>query len=333
MLTEWQQSQTEWDAIAATAQDGGLLQSWAWGEFQKALGNEVFRLHDPQTGFIVQAQKLRAGSQWVLVISRGPVGANWTADTMKTFTREIKTFAASNKCFLVRLDPAFATHDAAPLTSNGWKKAYDRQPRHTLIIETTASEDALLAAMKSKWRYNIKVALKNGVTIRRSSSPDDAHTFHNLMAQTTERQHFASYDAAYFKTLMQALAPTNQAEFFFAEHESKPIAGLLVTYFGNTAYYLHGASDYEHRAMMAPHLLQWEAIKQAKQHNQRYDFWGVASNPPANEQEKSWAGITRFKQGFAPNTAITAYPGTYELPVKPLIYNLYRIRQFIKRRA
>lgn len=329
MLTEWQHSPAEWDKRAASAMDGGLLQSWAWGEFQRALGNQVFRLVDEQTGFIVQAQKLRAGPQNILVISRGPVGENWSDANIKEFTSSIKQFAAAQNCFLVRMDAPADEHQPFP----GWKKAYDRQPRHTLIIDTRPSEDELLAAMKPKWRYNIKVAQKNQVTIRRSADPKDATAFAALMNQTTERQHFASYDAKYFATLLQTLGPANQAELLFAELSGKPIAGLLMCRFASAAYYLHGGSDYEHRAMMAPHLLQWEAIKIAKTNNQSYDFWGVASNPPANEQEKSWAGITRFKQGFAPKTTTTGYAGTYELPVKALTYALYSLRQLWKRRT
>lgn len=335
MLTEWQQTPQQWDARAATAKDGGLLQSWAWGEFQKALGNEVYRLQDEQTDFIVQAQRLRAGSQHVLVISRGPVGDNWSSENVTAFTKHIKTFAAEHGCFLVRLDAPLVEHDpaAALLTQSGWKKAYDRQPRHTLIIDTTSTEEQLLAAMKPKWRYNIKVAEKRGVQVRISSNPDDAPAFYDLMFRTTERQQFASYDAAYFRKLMQSLGPTKQAAFIFAELENKPIAALLITSFGNTSIYLHGASDYEHRNAMAPHLLQWEAIKAAKNQGQRYDFWGVAANPPANDQEKSWAGITRFKQGFSVQTTITGYLGTYELPVKPALYFLYSLRQKLRGRT
>ena len=34
-----------WDSFVKTnAADGGLLQSWAWGDFQKSLDNKVFRL-------------------------------------------------------------------------------------------------------------------------------------------------------------------------------------------------------------------------------------------------------------------------------------------------
>src|SRR5262249_39065996 len=140
---------------------------------------------------------------------------------------------------------------------------------------------------------------------------------------------FATYDAAYFQTMVESLAPTKQAEFMFAMYQGRPIAGLLLARFGTTVYYLHGGSLYEQRALMAPHLLQWEALRYAKAHACSCDSWGVACEKP-NRQEGAWAGVTRFKVGFAPQMSISEYPGTYELPINRGKYVLYRLRQMIK---
>jgi lipid II:glycine glycyltransferase (peptidoglycan interpeptide bridge formation enzyme) len=81
------------------------------------------------------------------------------------------------------------------------------------------------------------------------------------------------------------------AELFLACFKEKIIAANIVIFFGGKATYLHGASNYRYRKLMAPHLLQWSQIKEAKNKGcEIYDFWGI--------DEEKWPGLTRFKKGF-----------------------------------
>ncbi len=326
MLKHWTEEQrAEWDAIIAKhAGDGGLLQSWAWGRFQEQLGNAVYNASDEAGKWFAQCLQLKAGNQWILVVPRGPVTADANdASGLRQFLSDLKSFAKERGCFFVRLDPAWNPNLAPLLVAAGSRKAKrERNPAQTLIIDTSRGEEDLLQAMKSKWRYNIRLAEKKGVTVRMSASPADASIFWSLVEKTTDRQGFASYNEAYFRALMETLGPAHQASFLIAEHEGKPIAALLLGMFGKTMYYLHGASDYEHRQLMAPHLLQWRGILEAKQRGLAYDFWGVS--------EQEWPGVTRFKQGFAPQQPFTAYVGTYELAAKPFMYALYRLRGMLR---
>lgn len=335
MLRHWkEEDKKQWDTKVATSPDGGLLQSWAWGEFQEALGNAVYNLSDDKQQWFAQCLLLKAGNHWIMSIPRGPVfiagGPN--KQSFLVFMKQIKKFAEEQQAFLVRFDPPWPASSLSILNSSFFKKSLkELQPVHTLILDTSKSEEELLAGMKSKWRYNIRLAEKRGVTIRWGESEKDAEIFSDLMKKTTGRQDFISYNAEYFKTLIRTLAPASQGAFLFAEYKGEVIAGLLVGFFGGMASYLHGASDYDRRALMAPHYLQWEAIKEAKQRSVNYDFWGVATDPPSNKQEEHWKGVTRFKSGFATTTEITEYPGAYDMPVKKFWYQLYLLRQMLKR--
>ena len=348
MLKNWTADEkTAWDSLVSASPDGGFLQSWVWGDFQEALFNSVYRLSDEQEQWLAQCFQLKAGNQWILYIPRGPVFVGYDKvmagqelssqqsgrQSYLDFFKELKVFAKERGCFLLRFDPAFETgHPFTDTVSRCAKKARrERQPIHTLILDTAKSEAELLEAMKQKWRYNTRLAEKKGVTTRWSTDTKDAEHFYQLVSQTTERQQFGAYDEDYYATLIEKLGPQHQAAFLFAEYEGKPIAGLLLGFFGKRVLYLHGASNYEHRQLMAPHLLQWEAIKEAKRRNMRYDFWGVAAEPPANKQEAGWGGVTRFKKGFAPQIGLTEYVGTYELRVKPLWYWAYRLRSLLRR--
>jgi len=59
--------------------------------------------------------------------------------------------------------------------------------------------------------------------------------------------------------------------------------------------------------MMAPHLLQWAAIKITKQLGYKYyDFWGIA---PSDQPNHPWSGISRFKRGLGRNKKPTISKG------------------------
>lgn len=63
---------------AANAFDGGILQSWAWGEFQRSLDRKIFRLAglDGSGDIIATALLVRSELQFeynYLYCPRGPV--------------------------------------------------------------------------------------------------------------------------------------------------------------------------------------------------------------------------------------------------------------------
>lgn len=326
MKTWIQSEKLEWDNLVRQSPDGGFLQSWAWGEFNQDLGNAVYNISNESSNILAQVLQLRAGNQWILSIPRGPIMVEKVSEQDVTnFFAELKQWAKERQSFLIRFDAP----QPMPAMKGLYKADRERNPVHTIRLATDKSEDELLQAMKSKHRYNIRLAQKKGVEVFASAKPEDAATFFDLMQKTTDRQGFASYDQDYFTQLMKSLAGSHQAQWLFARYEGKIIAGLLLGFFGSTCIYLHGASDNEYRGLMAPHLLQWEAIKEAKRRGMVYDFWGVAGNPPL-KQEESWLGISRFKQGFDPSATIMEYPGTYELPSHKTLYFLYKLRQKFK---
>jgi lipid II:glycine glycyltransferase (peptidoglycan interpeptide bridge formation enzyme) len=112
----------------------------------------------------------------------------------------------------------------------------------------------------------------------------------------------------------------NNLKLFIAEYEDRIIAANIVMFFGNRAVYLHGASSNECRNLMAPYLLQWEQIKEAKKQGcEIYDFWGI--------DEKKWPGVTRFKKGFGGEEI--DYSGTFDFIFDKTWYEIYKIAKRI----
>ena len=112
-----------------------------------------------------------------------------------------------------------------------------------------------------------------------------------------------------------------------AKHDSEYVAANIMCFFGDTANYLHGASSNKHRDVMAPHLLQWKAVCDAKKDGFKYyDFWGIAPN---DDPKHGWAGVTRFKKGFGGEQV--NYPGTFDMVVSKKWYLIYKVFRFINR--
>jgi len=324
-----------WDSfVKSNAADGGLLQSWAWGDFQKSLDNRVFRL-----GVINEEGQLQASVMIVkyelpleynyIYCPRGPVINNLKVQDLNSLFAEIKKIAKEEKSFLLRVDPPWVLGNENRLTDVGFRKGESEiQPKCSFIIDITKSEEDLLKAMKQKTRYNIGLAQRKGVKIRISSEMSDIEAFWQLVKQTSERDGFHPHPKEHYKKMFEVFAKDETIKLFIAEYDGKVVAANMVSFFGKVCTYLHGASSNLYREVMAPYLLQWNTILEAKnQEFEYYDFGGVNGETFLNEK---WKGITRFKLGFDSNIKPTEYIGSFEMVLNPVIYSVYKFVKQIR---
>ena len=153
------------------------------------------------------------------------------------------------------------------------------QPREILILDISKSEEELLAGMKQKTRYNIKLAEKRDVKVLASREKKYIDEFCRLVKITAERDKITPHPENYYRKMFETIPP-EILKLYIAEYEGKIIAANLVLFFGKTATYMHGASDNEHRNVMAPYLLQWQTILDAKKSGcNRYDLGGIKTVP------------------------------------------------------
>ena len=173
-----------------------------------------------------------------------------------------------------------------------------------MIVDLTKTEEEILARMHSKTRYNINLAAKKELRIKKQEVR--MGEFWELLEKTAKRDEFFLHPKQYYEELMKMPEvklfgvylppPTPPILGGEGRGNAQHIATAMVSFWGDTATYLHGASDYEYRAVMAPYLLHWEIMKQAKAAGMKhYDFGGVA---PQNEPDHFLAGVTRFKSGW-----------------------------------
>jgi lipid II:glycine glycyltransferase (peptidoglycan interpeptide bridge formation enzyme) len=210
----------------------------------------------------------------------------------------------------------------------------DYQPRRTILVDLSPGEAEVLGAMKSKTRYNVRLASRKGVKVYQGSS-DDVEIFNQLAAITGERNRFGVRSPEYHRAAYNLFAPHDQAALFLAEYEGQPLAGVMVFGLGCTAWYFYGASSNERRNLMAPYAVQWEAMRWARARGcTTYDLWGV----PDEDEERLesqftgrgdglW-GVYRFKRGFG--GALWRSVGAWDRVYRPLRYRLYALALKLK---
>jgi lipid II:glycine glycyltransferase (peptidoglycan interpeptide bridge formation enzyme) len=201
------------------------------------------------------------------------------------------------------------------------------QPREIFVIDITKSEEELLAQMKPKTRYNIRLAEKHGVRVFATREKKYQQAFFDLIEATARRKEISPHPKNYYATFFDAFPP-EMCQLFVAEYQGRVLVANIFIMYQGRAIYLHGGSSSEQRDVMAPFLLQWEQIKYAKEHGcTEYDFGGVRTLATSYQipTTNSWGGITRFKLGFSPSTTPTIFPGSYDMILDPVAYRFYNL--------
>jgi len=304
----------EWDQFIIE-NNGSFLQSWSWGKFQESLGRRIWRLETEGLKALLIKYNLPLKKNY-LYCPRGPIGP------IKAFLEKVKEIGQKEKSIFFKIesdnrDSPLGTVLGTRTVPKGlslFKSTKEIQPTKTLVLDISKPEEELLSQIHSKTRYNIRLARKKGVTIEESNEKID--DFLRLSKETAKRDRFHLHPQGYYQKMLEVLGQERMIKLFLAKYQNKIIAANLICFFGQTATYLHGASDYNSRQLMAPHLLQWQAICQAKKLGLRYyDFWGI--------DEKKWPGVTRFKKGFS-GQEIT-FPGAFDLIFQPTWYRIYNL--------
>lgn len=208
------------------------------------------------------------------------------------------------------------------------------QPPDTVILDLTLDEDALLGAMKSKTRYNIRLAEKRGVLLERRGPEDprfeDAMAvWYRLYLETARRDRIGIHPERYYRRVIESArgGGTPEVSLYLAGHDGDVLGGIIVASWNGTSTYLYGAGADIKRNLMASYLLQWRAIRDARARGDRlYDLFGI---PPADDPAHSMYGLYRFKTGFG--GSILRRPGPWDLLLSPLAARSFRSAERLRR--
>ena len=317
-------SLAEWQSFLKKQSDAHLLQMGEWGELKSAFGWKPVRIIlDDITGAQILFRRLPFGL--TLGYMPKPVISNQLSVISDQFWNELDFICKKYHAIFLKIEPDFWNGNFILHPSSFILSKHNIQPPRTIIILIKETEDEILARMKQKCRYNIRLAEKKGVTVR---TWDDVESFHAMLQVTGGRDGFGVHSLDYYRRAYGLFHPTGACELLLAEFEGRPLAALMVFAHGRRAWYVYGASNDEERNRMPTYLLQWEAIRWAKARGcEEYDLWGV---PDENEDvleanfetrnDGLW-GVYRFKRGFGGEIRRAAQ--AMDRVYNPLLYKLY----------
>lgn len=325
------EDQERWNAFLLE-KGGHLLQSYEWGGVKSQFGWRATRVALEEGGRIIAGAQLLIrdlplGS--LAYLPRGPVVDPQKGETLRELWVQLHILARQEGSIFLRLEPDWEGGERGPLLEReGFHRAPESiQPQSTLAVDIGEDLESILNQMKPKTRYNIRLAERKGVVVREGRE-EDLGTFYELLSITGSRERFFVHSERYYLEVWRAFAPQGMGRLLLAFYGDQILAGLMAFAFGHRAYYLYGASSYEHRNLMPNHLLQWEAIRWAKERGCLvYDLWGIpdevgrGGEPPDFAKRKGglW-GVYRFKRGFGGRVVRTV--GAFDYIYSPLLYRL-----------
>ncbi|MBU1446565.1 peptidoglycan bridge formation glycyltransferase FemA/FemB family protein [Patescibacteria group bacterium] len=321
-----------------------IHQTKIWASFrEKAKHEKSFEIsvkkHDKEVLHAwIQKMPLR-GKASCLYCNRGPIFENFS-DGGENFMKQATEIAHQENAVFLRIEPPIVLNSKEAqkyqeeANKLGFRKAHtSHQPECTTIIDLTKSLDEILANMKQKGRYNIRLAEKKGVKIRKSEPSNavqfekDIDSYYKILDETTKRDSFCGHGKKFYSDMVRILGEKGAGALYIAEYEGEAIAGLIATFYEKQAIYYYGASSDKHRNVMAPYLLQWHVIKEAKTRGmESYDFLGIA---PPGAKNHPWEGVTGFKMKFGGE--IVQYVPAKEYVFKPFLYCLMLIIKKLSR--
>lgn len=316
---------------------GHILQTVAWGDLKARTGWVPLRFLVEEPGrprprgaisVLLRSLPLPGARLSLAYAPRGPVADYDDEPALAELFRTVGVILRRRGAVALKIDPDI-TVDHRDVVKRLERLGFRRlarglgfegvQPRFVFRLPLHRTPEELLASFHPKTRYNIRLAEKRGVTVRKGTTLDDLLVFYRILMETARRDRFLIRAESYFRDMWELLVGRGLGQLFLAEHEGEAIAGTLAFILGDKAWYVYGASSNEKRELMPNYLLQWTMIRWAQQSGcTLYDFRGISGNLDPSDP---LYGLYRFKKGF--NPVFTEFIGEFDLVLRPGPYYLY----------
>jgi len=340
-----------WENFLLDCDEKTFLSSWNWGEFNKMMGNKIWRLGVFENNNLISVAliiKIEAKRGTFLFLPHGPVTkyevGSMKYEVLKALLEELKKIAQEENASFIRISPVWERNEEniKVFKELSFKNApIHMHPELTWELDITLPEDKLLMNMRKTTRYLIRQAQKNtDIKIIQSQKIKDIEEFNNLYQETVDRHHFIPFSLDYLKNEFSAFSPdynpptTQNIALFFGKYKNEIISAGMFIFWQGIGFYHQGASSLKYPKIPVSYLLQWEAIKEAKKRGCKlYNFWGISpitSDFRIQIPGHPWAGLTLFKMGFGGYKK--EYVKTQDLPISLQYWLTYLFEKLRKQK-
>lgn len=326
--------QEQWNNFLASQPMSHFFQTYEWGELNKYLGGDIYRLGAFEDGrlagvmLIATARVPLPGLKLTWLYSaRGPVVERPDSPALPALIEHAHRVARKEKAVVLRIEPNIADDDPQMDT---WIDAYHKlgfrnnpvsvHGRRSWVLDIRPTPEKLLASFKMTWRQNVRSAERKGVVIREASSDADFDAYYNLLQMTSERDAFFIHSPDYHKEILRYFGSKGDAVLYLAEHEGEAIAAKALIRFGDWCWDMFGATSSHKRNLKPAYLLQYRCFLWAKEKGCNYfDFRTI---PEILEPGEEMWGVYEYKKGFGGFSRMNI--PTQDYVYRPLFYNVWR---------
>ncbi|HRN70846.1 MAG TPA: peptidoglycan bridge formation glycyltransferase FemA/FemB family protein, partial [Candidatus Woesebacteria bacterium] len=302
------------------------MQTWEWGEARKETRVEVVKIGEFDNDKLINIFQMTLHP-----VPKTPWKIGYLPRSVfpsKQVLQFLEQYGKENNLIFIKIEPYVVKNDTIryPLSASLIKSSHPLFPEWTQMLDISKDEETLLKEMKSKTRYNIRLAEKKGVIVKEEFTEEGFEKFIKLYFDTTERQKYYGHTKQYHKIIWDNLK-NGIAHILIAYFEKQPLSAYELFFFKDTLFYPYGGSSEKHRDVMASNVIMWEAIKLGKKLGaKKFDMWG--SLPPDYDPNNPWSGFTKFKEGYG--TYFVEFVGSYDLVINPLLYNGYNVAHVVR---
>jgi len=317
-----------WEDFLLDCEEKTFLQSWNWGEFQKLMGNKIWRMGISENGELIAIcffYKIAARRGTFLFLPHGPTlkskvnppTGGQKSKVLVVLLEGLKKVAKEEGASFIRIAPIWerSQENVEIFKDFGFRQApIHMHPELTWQLNILGTEEEILKGMRKTTRYLVNQGIKKKeVEIVKSKDEKTVEIFNELYQATVNRQRFTPFSLNYLKNELLAFSPDNEVLVFLAKHKNETLASAIFIFWQGIAFYHQGASTLAYPKIPASYFLQWEAIKEAKSRGCKiYNFWGIAESD-LKDKSHPWWGLTLFKMGFGGEKK--EYVRTQDLPL------------------
>jgi lipid II:glycine glycyltransferase (peptidoglycan interpeptide bridge formation enzyme) len=286
------------------------LQTSSWVEFRRKWGNEVL---ETKYGLLT-VHKLPFTAYKIGIFEKGPAPT-------RTMLSDLRVLGKEKNLVFIKLEPNCVKSDKLIelVRSEGAVSGKTVFTPTTFWIDLTPSEEELMKGFSSKTRYNIRVAGRNGVTIKEDNSDAAFNKYLSLTRETVGRQGFYAHTEKYHRLMWEILKKAGIVHLLTATYQGEIITTWILFEWKDFLYYPYGASTEKYKNVMANNLMMWEVMKFGKKLGlSTFDLWG----------REGGKGFTKFKEGYNPK--VIEFLGTWDLIINKPFYMIYKIAEWIR---
>ncbi len=324
----------DWDSFLAALPNAKYVQSTLWGQVKALLGWRVIRVVVTFEEHTVAGVQMLVRSLPLLgavgIVPEGPLFGSNDPILRKLVLNELRRVSSALKIQYLSVQPPGSGENLArEMLQWGFRPGQTLlRPvcNSTLLIDLTQDLDIILAKMKAKTRYNIRLG-ETKYPGSREGTERDLDSFCRLLKQTGERQRFLSDDREYIHNMWKVFSADGHVKLFLTEFDGEPVSYIMTIAFGDTVVYWRGCWSGRFGNRHPNERLHWRAIQWAKaQGFHYYDFGGIEPviaeailyGQPIPEWVKNLrAKVTFYKLGFGGQIVLSS--GFYEYVKNPIV--------------